>query len=76
MTFGINQTIWNCRENKLNKLIKLFSTLFGAIENVLYEMNKFNLGVVNIRLKIKAQIIRFISRLLNWKALADYFLGQ
>ena len=40
------------------------------------------LGVVNVRLKIKEQRIKFISRLLsfegegNWKALADYFLGQ
>ena len=40
------------------------------------------LGVVNVRLKIKAQRIKFINILLsfevegNWKALADYFLGQ
>ena len=37
------------------------------------------LGVVNVRLEIKAQTIKFISRLLsfegkgNWKALADYY---
>ena len=38
------------------------------------------MGVVNVRLKIKAQIIKFIIRLLNeegkgtWKLLAEYFL--
>ena len=40
------------------------------------------MGVVNVRLKIKAQIIKFIIRLLNaegegsWKSLAEYFLGK
>ena len=40
------------------------------------------LGVVNVRLKIKAQRIKFITRLLNlegdglWKSLAEYFLGK
>ena len=40
------------------------------------------LGVVNIWLKIKAQRIKFITRLLNlerdglWKSLAEYFLGK
>ena len=39
------------------------------------------MGVVNVRLKIKAQRIKFITRLLNyegdglWKSLAEYFLG-
>ena len=38
--------------------------------------------VVNVRLKIKAQRIKFITRLLNsegdgsWKSLAEYFLGK
>ena len=40
------------------------------------------MGVVNVRLKIKAQRIKFITRLLNskkersWKSLAEYFLGK
>ena len=40
------------------------------------------MGVVNVRLKIKAQRIKFIIRLLNaegvgsWKSLAEYFLGK
>ena len=39
------------------------------------------MGVVNVRLKIKAQRIKFITRLLNsegdglWKSLAEYFLN-
>ena len=39
------------------------------------------MGVVNVRLKIKAQRIKFITRLLNsegdglWKSLAEYFLS-
>ena len=39
-------------------------------------------GVVNVRSKIKAQRIKFITRLLNsegegaWKSLAEYFLGK
>ena len=40
------------------------------------------MGVVNVRSKIKAQRIKFITRLLNsegegaWKSLAEYFLGK
>ena len=40
------------------------------------------MGVVNVRLKIKAQRIKFITRLLNaegeglWKSLAEHFLGK
>ena len=40
------------------------------------------MGVVNFRSKIKAQRIKFITRLLNsegegaWKSLAEHFLGQ
>ena len=40
------------------------------------------LGVVNVRLKIKAQRVKFITRLLNlegdglWKSLAEYLLGK
>ena len=43
------------------------------------------MGVVNVRSKIKAQRIKFITRLLNseggggggaWKSLAEFFLGQ
>ena len=42
VAFGIYETFWNCRKNMLKKLIKLFSNLFGAIENILYQRNKFN----------------------------------
>ena len=62
--------IWSYRKHLISKeQIQLPKELGG-------------LGVVNVRLKIKAQRIKFISRLLsfegegNWKALADYFLGQ
>ena len=40
------------------------------------------MGIVNVRLKIKVQRIKFITRLLNseggglWKSLAEYFLGK
>ena len=38
------------------------------------------MGVVNVWLKIKAQRIKFITRLLNsaglWKSLAEYLLGK
>ena len=40
------------------------------------------MGVVNVRLKTKAQRIKFITRLLNaegegsWKSLAEHFLGK
>ena len=63
--------IWSYRKHLISKeQIQLPKELGG-------------LGFVNVRLKIKAQRIKFISRLLsfeggggNWKSLADYFLGQ
>ena len=53
------------------KLITLFSTLFGAIVKTKEQIQLPNelggLGVVNVRLKIKAQRIKFISRLLRFE---------
>ena len=40
------------------------------------------MGVVNVRLKIKAQRVKFITRLLSgdgdglWKSLAEHFIGK
>ena len=62
--------IWNYRKHFISK------------EQIQLPKDLGGLGVVNVRLKIKAQRIKFISRLLsfegegNWKALADHFLGQ
>ena len=62
--------IWSYRKHFISK------------EHIQLPKELGGLGVVNVRLKIKAQRIKFISRLLscevegNWKSLADYFLGQ
>ena len=62
--------IWNYKKHFISK------------EQIELPKEVGSLGVVNIRQNIKAQRIKFISRLLsfegegNWKALADHFLGQ
>ena len=89
MAYGTYVMFWNFRENMQKKLIKLYLISFGITkkhfiskEQIQLPKKVGSLGVVNIRQNIKAQRIKFISRLLsfegegNWKALADHFLGQ
>ena len=89
MAFGIYQTFWNCRKKYAKEIDKIifdfiwsYRKHFISKEQIQLPKELGGLGVVNVRLKVKAQRIKYISRLSsfegerNWKALADYFLGH